>query len=73
MPTQDEWIVIGLLLGLVAVVGIGIFVSRKKPSPRIKLRPIKPILSNLERRKITRDKEGNISEILIIREVKAHE
>lgn len=76
MPSRDEWIIVGLLVVAVAVVGIGIFVLRKKSSAqRIQLKRVQPqvMFSNLERRKIIRDSEGNIKEVIIIREVKAHE
>lgn len=76
MPSRDEWIVIGLVLGALAIVGIGIFVLRKKASPqRLQLKRVQPqvMFSNLERRKVIRDREGNIKEVIIIREVKAHD
>jgi len=75
MPTREEWAIIGLILGAVAVVGIAVWVLRKKTSPqRIQLRKVgesKVVLRNLERRKVIRDREGNIQEIIIEREVKA--
>jgi len=74
MPTRDEWIAIGLLLGAIAVVGIGIFVLRKKASPqRIQLRRVsepKIVYQNIERRVIERDREGNLKAIVIHRQVK---
>lgn len=75
MPSRDEWIVIGLVLGALAIVGIGIFVLKKKSPQRIQLKRVQPqvMFSNLERRKVIRDREGNIKEVIIIREVKAHD
>jgi len=73
MPTRDEWIAIGLLLGAVAVVGIAVLVLRKKPSAqRIQLKRIsekRVVLRNLERVKVERDRDGNLSELVIHREV----
>jgi len=73
MPTREEWVVIGLLLGAVAVVGIAVLVLRKKPSPqRIQLKKVsegRVVLRNLERVKLIRDREGNLSEMEIHREV----
>ena len=68
MPSRDDWIVIGLVLGALAIVGIGIFVLRKKASPqRLQLKRV--VLRNEERVKIERDREGNLSELVIHREV----
>ena len=73
MPSRDDWIVIGLILGAVAILGIGIFVLRKKSSPqRIQLRKVsegRVVLRNEERVKLIRDREGNLSEMVIHREV----
>jgi len=73
MPSRDEWIVIGLILGAAAVIGIGILVLRKKASPqRLQLKRVgegKVVLRNLERVKVERDREGNLKELVIHREV----
>jgi len=75
MPTREEWIIIGLVLGAVAFVGAVFYLSKRKASPqRIQLKRVNQpqvVLKNLERRKILRDREGNIKEIIIEREVKA--
>jgi len=78
LPTRDDWIVAGLVLGVVAVLGISIFVlSKRKSSPRrIQLKPRvveqpRTVLKNIERREIIRDKEGNIKEIIIHRNVES--
>jgi hypothetical protein len=68
MPSRDEWIVIGLVLGALAIVGIGIFVLRKKSSPqRLQLKRV--VLRNEERVEMHRDREGNLKELVIHREV----
>ena len=69
MPSRDDWIVIGLVLGALAIVGIGYFVLKKKSSPqRLQLKRV--VLRNEERVKIERDREGNLSELVIHREVR---
>ena len=76
MPSKEDWVVVGLILGALAILGIGIFVLRKKSSPqRIQLKRVQPqvMFTNLERRKVIRDREGNIKEVIITREVKAHD
>jgi len=74
MPTKEDWIAVGLILGAVAVVGIAFYVlSRKKASAqRIQLKRVRPrvVLRNLERREYLRDREGNLKAIVIHREVK---
>mgnify|MGYP001616691424 CR=1 FL=1 len=73
MPSRDEWIVIGLVLGALAIVGVGIFVLKKKSSPqRIQLKKIgegRVVLRNLETTKVIRDREGNIISLEVHREV----
>jgi len=73
MPTREEWAVIGLLLGAVAVVGIAVLVLRKKASPqRIQLKKVgegRVVLHNLEEREVVRDREGNLKKIIIHRKV----
>jgi len=67
MPSREDWIVIGLVLGALALVGIGYLIS-KKPSPqRIQLKRV--VLRNEERVKLIRDREGNLDELVIHREV----
>ena len=64
MPSRDDWIVIGLVLGALAIVGIGIFVLRKKASPqRIQLKKIgqgKVLYQNLEEHEIFEPEPGRI-------------
>jgi len=64
MPTRDEWAVIGLILGAVAVVGVAVWVlSRKKASPRrLGLKKIsgKTTYSNIEEYEIFEDRPGVI-------------
>ena len=73
MPSRDDWIVIGLILGVVAVIGVTVWVLRKKASPqRIQLKKVsegRVVLRNEERVKLIRDREGNLSEMVIHREV----
>jgi len=76
MPSKEDWVAIGLILGAVVVVGVAVLVLRKKSSPkRIQLKRVQPqvVFKNLERRKIIRDRDGNIKEIEIHREVKRFE
>ena len=74
MPSRDDWIIIGLVLGVVAVIGVTVWVLRKKASPqRLQLKRLsepKVVMRNLEEREIIRDREGNLKKIVIHREVK---
>lgn len=74
MPTRDAWIVIGLVLGAVAVVGVAVWVLRKKTNPqRLQLKKVsegRVVFKNLEEREIIRDRDGNIKKIVIHRELK---
>jgi len=75
LPTRDDYIVAGLIVGVVAVLGISIFVlSKRKSSPRrIQLKRVnepRVVYENVERREIERDKEGNLKAIVIHREVR---
>jgi len=72
---KSDWIVIGLVLGAVAVVGVAAYIlSRKKSSPkRMQLTRVSQpqvVLKNLERRQYERDSEGNLKAIVIHREVR---
>lgn len=73
MVSRDDWIVVGLILGAVAVVGIAIFVLKKKPTgQKIQLKKVgerRVIMSNEERVTMERDREGNLKELVIHREV----
>lgn len=64
MPTKEDWIVIGLVLGALAIVGIGYFVLKKKSSPRrIQLKRIgqsKISYQNLEEHEIFEPEPGRI-------------
>ena len=69
MPSRDDWIVIGLVLGALAVLGVTVWVLRKKSSPqRLQLKRV--VLRNEERVKVERDREGNLKELVIHREVR---
>ena len=69
MPSRDDWIVIGLVLGALAVLGVTVWVLRKKSSPqRLQLKRV--VLRNEERVKMIRDREGNLKELVIHREVR---
>ena len=73
MPSREDWIVGGIVVAVLAALGITLFVlSRKKPSSGYTLRKIErqPVLTNLERVKLVRDREGNLSELIIHREVR---
>lgn len=70
---KSDWIVIGLVLGAVAVVGVAFFVLRKKPAgQKIQLKKVgerQVIMRNEERVRMERDREGNLKELVIHREV----
>ena len=71
MKTGDL-IALGLIIGAFATVGVLAWFFKKRGSPQLKLRRLtepKIVLRNLERREIIRDREGNIKEIVIHREV----
>ena len=65
---------IGLVLGAVAVVGVAVWVLRKKTNPqRLQLKKVsegRVVFKNLEEREIIRDRDGNIKKIVIHRELK---
>lgn len=74
MVSRDDWIALAVVLGVVASVGIAVYVlSRRKSSPkRVQLKRVgekRVVLRNVERAKVLRDSEGNLSEIVIHREV----
>lgn len=64
---KQDWIVAGVIVGVLAAVGITIFVLSRKKSSGYTLKKV--VLRNLERQEIIRDREGNIKEIIIHREV----
>lgn len=73
--SREDWIALAVVLGAVASVGIAVYVlSRRKASPkRVQLKRInegRVVLRNLERVKMIRDREGNLSEMEIHREVR---
>jgi len=75
---RDDWIIAGVILGGLFLVGVLAWALKKHGSPRreFKLRRVTEphvILKNIERRKVIRDKEGNLKEIIITREVKSFE
>lgn len=73
MPSREEWVVGGIIVAVLAALGITIFVlSRRKPSSGYTLRRVErqPVLTNLERVKLVRDREGYLTELIIHREVR---
>jgi len=63
MPSREDWIVAGLILSAVALLGVTIFITKRKSSPqRIQLKRVsaKTTYSNLEEYEITEDKTGVI-------------
>jgi len=72
MPGREDWVVAGLLIGAVAFLGVVVYLSRKKAGQRIALKKIgekRIVLRNLERVEMVRDREGNLKEMIIHREV----
>jgi len=64
MPSREDWLVLAVLFGIIAVVGGAIYLSRKKASPqRIQLRKIgqsKIVYQNLEEHEIFEPEPGRI-------------
>jgi len=78
MTTKEDWIIAGVILGGLFLVGVLVWAFKKHGSSRreFKLRRVNEphvILKNIERRKIIRDRAGNLKEIVITREVKRFE
>lgn len=72
MPSKEDWIVGGVIVAVLAVLGITVYVVSKKKSSGYALKKIssgQPILSNYERVQMVRDREGNLSEMIIHREI----
>ena len=70
----------GVVIGGLILVGVLAWAFKKRGSPRsrefrlVKVGQGKPhVLKNLERRRVKRDSEGNLQEVIIIREVKSFE
>lgn len=77
MPSREDWIVGGIIAAILAALGISLtyyVLVRKKKAEAYTLRRIshaerQPILTNLERVKLIRDREGNLKELVIHREI----
>ena len=74
MPSRNDWIIGGIIVAALAAVGITLYLTRKKPAEGYHLKRIgvgQPILTNLERVKLIRNRDGSLSELVIHRTVES--
>jgi hypothetical protein len=72
MPSREEWIAGGIIAAVLAGLGITLFVVlKRKKSSGYTLRRVdrQPILTNFERVKLVRNREGYLDELVIHREI----
>ena len=74
MASKEDWIVGGIIIAALAALGITIYVlhRRKISGQKLQLKKIsdgRPILSNLERVHLVRDRDGNLRDLVIRREI----
>jgi hypothetical protein len=71
--SKEDWIVGGIIVAVLAALGVTIYVlHRRKTSASYQLKKIsdgRPIMSNFERVQMLRDRNGNLRELLIRREI----
>jgi hypothetical protein len=74
MPSKEDWIIAGVIVAVLAALGITIYVLhlRKVSGRQIQLKKVgngRTVMSNYERVDMVRDHNGNLSHLIIHREV----
>jgi nickel-dependent lactate racemase len=74
MPSREDWIIGGIIVAVLAALGITIYVlhRRKVSGQQVYLKKVKDrrtVMSNYERVQMIRDRKGNLSELVIRREI----